>query len=67
MTDEDEPDRKGGLPPGGRARQRRQAFLEKRGLPLDEELEDEDEATEDEEQPGEGADPTEPEDGSVPD
>lgn len=56
----DEQDRK--KPPGGAAQQRRQAFLDKRGLPLDDETEDR--STEDE--PEEGASQSEPEDGSNP-
>ena len=64
MTDE----RNRSLPPGGDAAQRRRAFLDKRGLPVEEELEDEDEATDeqadDDECSGEGTDPAEPEDAS---
>jgi hypothetical protein len=42
------------LPPGGAAMQRRRAFLEQRGLPLDEELEDEATREEEDEDPPEG-------------
>jgi len=63
VTDDDERDGNE-LPPGGAAQERRQAFLEKRGLPLDEESEDA--ATEDEDEPEEEASPSEPEDGSNP-
>jgi hypothetical protein len=65
VTDDDEPDKD--LPPGGAAQQRRQAFLDKRGLPLDDETEDaatEDAATEGEDEPEEEATPSE--DGSDP-
>ena len=63
MTDDDGPDGKK-LPPGGAAQQRRQAFLDKRGLPLDDETEDA--ATEGEDEPEEEPAPSEPEDGSNP-
>lgn len=51
-------------PPGGEALQRRRAFLDKRGLPLEDETEDEpteeEGDEEDEQQPDEGATPPEP-------
>lgn len=51
MTHGDDRDKeKEDLPPGGAAMQRRRAFLEQRGLPLDEEPEDEAAPEEDEEE-----------------
>jgi len=67
VTDKDERDGKEGPPPGGDAMQRRRAFLEKRGLPLDEEVEEtEDEPTEDEDDQPDEATPPEPDEGSDP-
>ena len=61
MTHEDDRDKeKEDLPPGGEAMQRRRAFLEERGLPLDEESEDEPTSEEeDEKHPKEEADASE--------
>jgi hypothetical protein len=55
------------LPPGGEAMQRRRAFLQKRGLPLDEEPEDEPTSEEEEQPPKEEADPSEPAKDGTPD
>jgi hypothetical protein len=65
VTHEDDRDKeKEDLPPGGAAMQRRRAFLEQRGLPLDEELEVEATSEEESEDPPEGEE--EPEEDRTP-